>query len=84
MQTGSLPEHIQVTEDIMKLNMGTTDSMVRVFTGCALACASLFGAIGPWGWIGILLMATGIFRFCPAYYFLHFSMRHEHRYRHFP
>ena len=25
------------------------------------------GAIGLWGWIGILPLLTGSFRFCPAY-----------------
>jgi len=28
---------------------------------------SLAGVIGVWGWIGVLPLATGIFRFCPAY-----------------
>jgi hypothetical protein len=28
---------------------------------------SLGGVIGAWGWIGLLPLATGIFRFCPAY-----------------
>jgi hypothetical protein len=28
---------------------------------------SLSGVIGLWGWIGIVPLATGIFRFCPLY-----------------
>jgi hypothetical protein len=27
----------------------------------------MMGVIGPWGWIGVVLLATGICRFCPAY-----------------
>jgi len=29
--------------------------------------ASLLGFIGPWGWIGLIPLATGVFRFCPGY-----------------
>ena len=56
----------------MKHNVGTTDRIIRVAVGVALIGASVFGAIGPWGWIGVVPVATGLFRFCPAY--LHFGM----------
>jgi len=29
--------------------------------------ASLLGYIGMWGWIGVIPLATGLFRFCPSY-----------------
>ncbi|NDC51059.1 MAG: DUF2892 domain-containing protein [Burkholderiaceae bacterium] len=32
-----------------------------------LILLSLSGVIGAWGWIGLVPLATGIFRFCPAY-----------------
>lgn len=35
--------------------------------GLALIAATLTGAIGAWGWIGVVPLATGVFRFCPAY-----------------
>jgi len=25
------------------------------------------GTVGVWGWIGVVPLATGLFRFCPAY-----------------
>jgi hypothetical protein len=25
------------------------------------------GIVGGWGWLGLIPLATGIFRFCPAY-----------------
>jgi hypothetical protein len=25
------------------------------------------GTIGPWGWLGVVLVATGVIRFCPLY-----------------
>ena len=46
---------------------------IRILVGLGLIGATLFGAIGPWGWIGLIPLATGIFRFCPAY--LPFGMR---------
>ena len=29
--------------------------------------ASMLGTIGAWGWLGVIPLATGLFRFCPAY-----------------
>ncbi|WP_260823900.1 YgaP family membrane protein [Salmonella enterica] len=35
--------------------------------GLVLIGLSLSGVIGWWGWIGLVPLATGIFRFCPLY-----------------
>jgi len=51
----------------MKANVGTIDRTLRIIIGIALIGLSLAGVIGVWGWIGLLPLATGIFRFCPAY-----------------
>jgi hypothetical protein len=51
----------------MKTNVGTLDRSLRIVAGLGLIGATLFGAIGAWGWIGVVPLATGIFRFCPAY-----------------
>ena len=51
----------------MKHNVGTADRIIRVAIGLALIVATLLGAIGAWGWIGVVPIATGLFRFCPAY-----------------
>ncbi|GLZ23963.1 membrane protein [Stutzerimonas stutzeri] len=51
----------------MKANVGTIDRTLRVIVGLALIGLSLGGVIGVWGWIGLLPLATGLFRFCPAY-----------------
>lgn len=50
----------------MLQNVGSVDRVIRVVAGVALIAASLFGAIGYWGWIGVVPLATGLFRFCPA------------------
>lgn len=57
----------------MKANVGGLDRAVRIVLGVALIGATLGGWIGTWGWIGVLPLVTGMFRFCPAY--LPFGMR---------
>ena len=51
----------------MMKNVGSTDRALRVFIGALLILLSLLNVIGPWGWIGLLPIATGMLRFCPAY-----------------
>ena len=51
----------------MNKNVGTLDRTVRIVAGLALIGATLAGMIGAWGWIGVVPLATGVFRFCPAY-----------------
>ncbi|GAB3537813.1 DUF2892 domain-containing protein [Noviherbaspirillum agri] len=51
----------------MKANVGSIDRILRIAIGAILVIAAALGAIGPWGWIGLLPLATGLFRFCPAY-----------------
>lgn len=51
----------------MNVNVGSTDRIIRIVAGLVLiAWAALFN--GPvWAWIGMVPLATGIFRICPAY-----------------
>ncbi|MFZ6675356.1 YgaP family membrane protein [Undibacterium sp. Xuan67W] len=51
----------------MKINVGSTDRWIRIIAGLGLIVASLTGFIGMWGWLGIVPVLTGTFRFCPAY-----------------
>jgi len=51
----------------IKVNVGSTDRVLRIVLGLALIGATLSGLIGVWGWIGIVPILTGSFRFCPAY-----------------
>lgn len=51
----------------MLQNVGSVDRVIRVVAGVALIAATLVGAIGPWGWIGLVPLVTGLFRICPAY-----------------
>jgi len=51
----------------MKMNVGGVDRMMRIMAGLALIGLTLAGQLGVWGWIGVVPLLTGIFRFCPAY-----------------
>ena len=48
-------------------NVGNTVRALRVLAGSLLILLALMNVIGPWGWIGLVPIATGILRFCPAY-----------------
>lgn len=51
----------------MKANVGGIDRVVRIVAGVALIGLTLSGVIGPWGWLGVIVLATGVFKFCGAY-----------------
>ncbi|WP_079420447.1 YgaP family membrane protein [Thiomonas intermedia] len=51
----------------MKLNVGGIDRILRIVVGIVLIALTLMGTIGVWGWIGIVPLVTGLFKFCPVY-----------------
>jgi hypothetical protein len=51
----------------MKANVGGIDRLLRIVVGIVLIALTLTGTIGVWGWIGVIPLATGLFRVCPAY-----------------
>lgn len=51
----------------MNINVGGIDRMLRIIAGLALIGLTISGMIGVWGWVGLLPLLTGIFKFCPAY-----------------
>lgn len=52
---------------IMKVNEGSIDRVVRIVAGLVLISLVFIGPQSPWGWIGILPLATGLIGWCPAY-----------------
>ena len=54
-------------------NVGGIDRSLRIIVGVALIVATLMGAIGNWGWVGLLPLITGVFSTCPAYKLIGFS-----------
>ncbi len=53
----------------MNVNVGNVDRLVRIIAG--LVILSVFflaeGNLRWWGLIGLVPLATGLFRWCPAY-----------------
>jgi len=51
----------------MNANVGGIDRILRIVVGLALiGWAAVLG--GPvWAWIGLVPLATGLFKFCPFY-----------------
>jgi hypothetical protein len=57
----------------MECNVGNTDRIIRMVVGLVLIGLAVSGDIGAWGWIGLALVATGFFRFCPLYTLIKFK-----------
>ena len=51
----------------MKENVGTLDRTLRIGAGVVLIGLSATGVIGPWGYLGIIPLLTGLVSVCPAY-----------------
>lgn len=50
----------------MQCNVGKTDRLLRIIAGSAIAVAGIYFQ-NWWGAIGIVPIATGLLRWCPAY-----------------
>jgi hypothetical protein len=47
--------------------VGTLDRTLRIGAGVVLIGLAAAGVVGAWGYIGVIPLATGLFRFCPLY-----------------
>ena len=50
----------------MQCNVGGADRAVRIVIGVAIILAGIYFQ-SWWGAIGLITLATGIFKMCPAY-----------------
>lgn len=56
----------------MKCNVGPVDQLLRIIVGLVIAILGVVYA--NWlGLVGIVLIATGLFKFCPIYWSLKMS-----------
>jgi hypothetical protein len=53
--------------DLFKHNVGKADRMIRVILGVVLIGKVFFALQDPIGWIGVILVVTGIAGICPLY-----------------
>jgi hypothetical protein len=51
----------------MSCNVGGVDRGLRIVAGLVILALGLAGPLGWWGLVGLVPLATGVFRFCPAY-----------------
>ncbi len=51
----------------MSANISPLDRTVRIIVGLVLISLAFWGPQTPWGFIGIIPLATALIRFCPAY-----------------
>lgn len=58
---------------MFKTNVGGIDRIARIVGGLALIGLAVAGVIGPWGYVGIVPLATGLLRTCPLYSVLGFN-----------
>jgi hypothetical protein len=54
-------------ENFMSANVGGIDRILRIVVGLILIALVFVGPQTNWGWIGVVPLLTGLFRFCPAY-----------------
>ena len=51
----------------MKSNVGGIDRILRIVLGLVLIGLTVSGTIGVWGWVGAVLLGTGLVGWCPPY-----------------
>ena len=51
----------------MSVNVGGIDRILRIVVGLVLIAMVFVGPQTAWGWVGLVPLLTGLFRFCPAY-----------------
>ena len=51
----------------MPTNVGSFDRVLRIIVGLVLISLVFVGPMTPWGWIGVVPLATALIGYCPAY-----------------
>ena len=51
----------------MTQNVGGIDRILRIVVGLALIVLAATGTIGVWGWLGVIVLATGVVGICMPY-----------------
>ena len=51
----------------MKQNVHNIERVIRILVGLGLISLVFVGPQTPWGWLGVIPLATGIIGWCPPY-----------------
>ena len=57
----------------MKKNIGTIERIIRIVAGLGILSLAFIGPETPWGYLGIIPLATGLIEWCPLYHVLGIS-----------
>lgn len=57
----------------MKQNVHNIERVIRIIIGLGLVSLVFVGPQTPWGWLGVIPLATGIIGWCPPYALLGIS-----------
>lgn len=57
----------------MTQNIGNAERVIRAVVGLALIAIVFVGPQTPWGWIGVVPLATALLGWCPPYAMLGIS-----------
>lgn len=57
----------------MAPNVGTIDRVLRTIVGLGLISIAFVGPQTPWGWLGLIPLATAVIGWCPPYALLGLS-----------
>jgi hypothetical protein len=57
----------------MKRNVHNIERVIRIIIGLGLISLVFVGPQTPWGWLGVIPLATGIIGWCPPYALLGIS-----------
>ncbi len=52
---------------MITVNEGTLDRALRAIVGIGLLSIVFVGPKTPWGWLGLVPLATSLMGWCPAY-----------------
>jgi len=58
---------------LFPVNEHVAERALRVALGLALIGLAVAGKVGPWGWVGVVPVLTGLVGSCPLYTLLGFS-----------
>lgn len=53
--------------NLFKSNVGKVDRIIRILVGVLLVGNIFYGVQSPIGWLGVILIVTGIMGACPLY-----------------
>ncbi len=62
--------------DLLKNNIGKIDRIIRVVVGILLIGNVFFALHHPIGWIGVILLVSGIVGKCPLYSILNINTKY--------